>query len=76
MFSGLRSSLCDRYPVLQIIDKVGRRRSLMCSSGGCSASLLVLGTLLATGATENKARGGAAASMTFICTVHHVLSAY
>lgn len=59
----------DHY--FQIIEKVGRRRSMMFCAAGCSASMATLAALLATGATQSKARGGAAASMMFICMLYH-----
>lgn len=40
---------------------------MMICAAGCSASMIVLGVLLATGATGSKTRGAAAAAMMFVC---------
>ncbi|KIJ32004.1 hypothetical protein M422DRAFT_185129 [Sphaerobolus stellatus SS14] len=64
-FNGLEYLAAAMIPVF-IIEKVGRRRSMMFCAAGCSASMIVLGVLLATGATGSKTRGAAAAAMMFV----------
>jgi len=64
-FNGLEYCAAAFIPVF-FIEKLGRRKSMMCCAVGCCASMLVLGTLLATGARGNKVRGSVAASMMFV----------
>jgi len=63
--NGLEYCAAAFIPVF-FIEKLGRRRSMMWCAAGCSASMLVLGVLLATGAQGSKSRGAAAASMMFV----------
>lgn len=64
-FNGLEYFAASLIPIFAI-EKLGRRRSMMVCAAGCSASMIVLGVLLATGATESKTRGAAAAAMMFV----------
>jgi len=64
-FNGLEYLAAALIPVF-VIEKLGRRRSMMWCAAGCSASMTVLGVLLATGATGSKTRGAAAAAMMFV----------
>ncbi|GJJ15991.1 hypothetical protein Clacol_010270 [Clathrus columnatus] len=62
-----RICLCFGIQLMQqVIEKLGRRRSMMICAAGCSSSMIVLGVLLATGATGSKTRGAAAAAMMFV----------
>ncbi|KAF8588744.1 general substrate transporter [Ramaria rubella] len=64
-FNGLEYFAAALIPIF-VIEKLGRRRSMMFCAAGCSASMTVLGVLLATGATGSKTRGAAAAAMMFV----------
>ncbi|KAF8518116.1 hypothetical protein BU17DRAFT_66556 [Hysterangium stoloniferum] len=65
-FNGLEYMAAAFVPVF-VIEKLGRRRSMIFCAAGCSASMVVLGVLLATGTQGiSKTRGAAAAAMMFV----------